>query len=403
MTDPSKPKGFLLSCFGCIVITLSVGWFCVHEKAHAQESVRAPASGHVVKFSLKDHPNAKSVALAGTFNNWSTQSTPMTRKGADWLVRINLAPGTYRYKFVVDKDRWTVDAENSQTEDDGNGHINSVLIVVAHNFAAKPNPKISQLHNTSFHRRLDVGGHKLYINCEGRVRRGVPVVVMDSGLGNSSESWLGIQPKMAEFARVCIYDRAGLGNSDPSTHTQTSRHIAEELHSLLAQAGVRGPLVLVGHSLGGINVRMYASMYPKEVVGMVLVDSTHEEQGARADAVIPEEIKKQFLPSALVLTSAEKIDFKESFEQARKANWHADIPLVVLTAANSGPRGEGPLASLAPKLEQIRQELQQDLVHRSAMGKQIIATRSGHFIQRDEPDLVVNATREVIDATRKKK
>jgi pimeloyl-ACP methyl ester carboxylesterase len=207
---------------------------------------------------------------------------------------------------------------------------------------------------------------------------------------------------VAEFARVCIYDRAGLGNSDPPTHTQTSRHIAEELHSLLAQAGVRGPLVLVGHSLGGINVRIYASMYPKEVVGMVLVDSTHEEQGARADAIIPEEIKKQFPPSALVLTSAEKIDFKESFEQARKANWHADIPLVVLTAANSGPGGEGPLASLAPKLEQIRLELQQDLVHRSAMGKQIIATRSGHFIQRDEPDLVVNAIHNIFAAAQRR-
>lgn len=401
---PSKSKSFLLSCFGGIAITLTVGWwFCVHEKAHAQKSGRPSASAHVVKFSLKDHPNAKTVALAGTFNNWSTQSTPMTRKGANWSVSINLAPGTYRYKFVVDKDRWTVDPENSQTEDDGNGHINSVLIVVAHNFAAKPNPKISQLNNTSFHRRLDVGGHKLYINCEGRMRKGVPVVVMDSGSGNSSESWLGIQPKVAKFARVCIYDRAGLGNSDPLTHTQNTRQIAVNLHNLLAQAGVPGPLVLVGHSLGGINVRMYASMYPREVAGMVLVDSTHEEQGARADAVIPEEIKKQFPPSALVVTSVEKIDFKESFEQARKANWHADIPLVVLTAANSGPGGEGPLASLAPKLEQIRQELQQDLVRRSAISKQLVATRSGHFIQRDEPELVVSAIREVIDATRKQK
>ncbi|MFN2516212.1 MAG: alpha/beta fold hydrolase [Pyrinomonadaceae bacterium] len=399
-----KRKGFLLSCFGCIVITLTVGgWFYVHEKAYAQKSSRPSASARVVKFSLKDHPNAKSVALAGTFNNWSTQSTPMTRKGANWSVSINLAPGTYRYKFVVDKDRWTVDPENSQTEDDGNGHINSVIVVTPKGLASNLGTNPSKLKRTSFHRRLDVGGHKLYINCEGRVRKGVPAVVMDSGLGNSSESWLGIQPRVAEFARVCIYDRAGIGNSDLSTHTQTSRQIAEDLHNLLARSGVGKPLVLVGHSFGGINVRMYASMYPKEVWGMVLVDSSHEEQGARADAVIPEEIKKQFPPSALVVTSVEKIDFKESFEQARKANWHADIPLVVLTAANSGPGGEGPLASLAPKLEQIRLELQQDLVHRSARGKQIVATRSGHFIQRDEPELVASAIREVIDATRKQK
>jgi pimeloyl-ACP methyl ester carboxylesterase len=403
--DLFKPKGLLFSCFGGIVIILTVAaWFGVQEKAYAQKSGGSAASGHIVKFSLKDHPNAKLVALAGTFNNWSTQTTLMTRKGADWSVSINLAPGTYRYKFVVDGDRWTVDPENLQTEDDGHGHINSVLIVAADNSAARLTTKTSRLKKTSFHRRVDVGGYKLYINCEGKARRVDPVVVMDSGLGNSSESWLGIQPKVAEFARVCIYDRASMGNSDPSIHTQTTTQIVLDLHNLLAGAGVSGPLVLVGHSLGGINSRLYASMYPKEVVGMVLVDSAHEEQFARMDALIPEEIKKQFSPSALTPRGNEKIDLTENGERkARMAAWHADIPLIVLTAANSQPGGVGPLAYLAPKFEQIRQELQQDLVHRSAMGKQIIATKSGHFIHHDEPELVVSAIREVIDATRKPK
>jgi pimeloyl-ACP methyl ester carboxylesterase len=328
----------------------------------------------------------------------------MTRKGADWSVSINLAPGAYRYKFVVDNDRWTVDPENSQMEDDGNGHINSVIAVTSSGPRSNLGTKLSKLRRTSFHRRLDVGGYKLYINCEGRALKGVPVVVMDAGLGNSSESWLGIQPKVAEFARVCIYDRAGLGNSDPSIHTQTTTQIVLDLHNLLAGAGVSGPLVLVGHSLGGINSRLYASMYPKEVVGMVLVDSAHEEQFARMDALIPEEIKKQFPPSAFVLTGPEKVDFTENSERrARLAAWRADIPLIVLTAANAQPGAVGPLAYLAPKYEEIRQELQQDLVHRSARGKQIIATRSGHFIHHDEPELVVNAIREVFDATRKHK
>ncbi|HEY8188454.1 MAG TPA: alpha/beta fold hydrolase [Pyrinomonadaceae bacterium] len=364
-------------------------------------NAQATASRPSITFRLNDHPNAKSVALAGTFNSWNTQSTPMTRKGDDWSVSINLAPGTYRYKFVVDQVRWTVDPENLQTEDDGEGHINSVIVVTTSGSASNLGTKQFKLKRTSFHRRLDVGGYKLYINCEGGVRKAVPVVVMDAGLGNSSESWLGIQPKVAEFARACIYDRAGLGNSDPSIHTQTSRQIAEDLHHLLAQSAVSGPLVLVGHSFGGINVRMYASMYPKEVVGMVLEDSTHEDQFPRMDALIPEAIKKQFPPSAFV--GPEKVDWNKTLEQTRKANWHANIPLVVLTAANAQPGGEGPLAYLAPKFEQVRQELQQDLVHRSAMGKQIIATRSGHFIHRDEPALVVSAIREVIDATRKRK
>lgn len=375
---------------------------CFAQPAHSPP-LQTDTSQRRITFRLKDQSTATSVALAGTFNNWSAQSTPMTRNGADWSVSIKLAPGTYRYKFVVDKDRWTVDPENSQTEDDGEGHINSVLIVGAGNSAANSNLQGFRLKKTSMHRRVDVGGYKLYINCEGKARRRDPVVVMDAGAGNSSESWLGIQPKVAEFARVCIYDRAGLGNSDPSTHTQTHMQIALDIHNLLARAGVPGPLVLVGHSMGGINVRMFASLYPKDVAGMVLVDSAHEEQFARMNVLIPEEIKKQFPPNAFEPMINEKIDLKESTEQIRNANWHANIPLVVLTAANAQPDPPGPLAFLAPKWEQIRQELQQDLVHRSTMGKQVIATRSGHFIHRDEPQLVVNAIREVIDATRNQK
>jgi pimeloyl-ACP methyl ester carboxylesterase len=372
-------------------------------QAESKHSKPAAPLTRTITFRLRDHPHAKSVALAGSFNNWNTESTPMIRKGADWSVGIKLAPGAYRYKFVVDKERWTVDPENSQTEDDGEGHINSVLIVPAYTSAAKSNSKEPRLKQTSFQRRIDVGGYKLYINCEGKSRKSDPVVVMDAGLGNSSESWLGIQPKVAEFSRVCIYDRAGLGNSDPSIHNQTTTQIVLDLHKLLAGAGISRPLVLVGHSLGGINSRLYASMYPKVVVGMVLVDSAHEEQSARMDALIPEEIKKQFPPDAFEIRSNEKIDFtKNSERKARLAAWHADIPLIVLTAANARPNPPGPLAFLAPKWEQIRQELQQDLVHRSALGKQIIATRSGHFIHHDEPELVVSAIREVMEATRKK-
>jgi pimeloyl-ACP methyl ester carboxylesterase len=383
-----------LFLFGIIISDIN----CFAQPARSQHSqtTTSPAS---ITFRLKDHPNAKSVALAGTFNNWNTHSTPMNRKGADWSVSIKLASGTYRYKFVVDKDRWTVDPENSQTEADGEGHVNSVLIIDENR-----NSQPLRLKPTSFHRRIDVGGYKLYINCEGHMRKGVPVVVMDAGMGNSSESWLGIQPKVAEFARVCIYDRAGLANSDPAIHTQTLTQIVLDLHNLLARAVVSRPLVLVGHSLGGINVRLYASMYPKAAAGMVLVDSAHEEQLVRMNALIPEEIKKQFPPGAFEITSPEKIDFKENSDRkARLANWRADIPLVVLTAANAKPDPPGPLAFLAPKWEEIRQELQQDLVHRSAIGKQIVATRSGHFIHHDEPELVVNAIREVIKATRKQK
>jgi pimeloyl-ACP methyl ester carboxylesterase len=377
---------------------------CFAQPKPSPQNLQTDPSQPAVTFRLKNHPRARSVALAGTFNNWNAQSTPLTRRGADWSVSIKLPPGKYLYKFVIDGERWTVDPENSQTEGDSEGHVNSVLSIVVDNHAAYLNELPLGLEKTSFHRRLDVGGYQLYLNCEGRWRPGVPTVVMDAGLGDSSESWLGIQLKVAEFARVCIYDRAGLGNSDPSVHTQTITQIVRDLHSLLGRAGISGPLVLVGHSLGGINVRLYASMYPRAVVGMVLVDSAHEEQFARMNALVPEEIKKQFPPGAFEIRSPEKIDFEgNKAQKARMAKWRTDIPLVVLTAANAKPDPPGPLAYLAPKYEEIRQELQQDLVHRSTRGRQIVATRSGHYIHRDEPELVVNAIREVIEATRQLK
>jgi len=377
---------------------------CFAQPKPSPQNLQTDPSQAAVTFRLKNHPRAKSVALAGTFNNWNAQSTPLARKGADWSVSTKLPPGKYLYKFVIDGERWTVDPENSQTEGDSQGNVNSVLSIVVDNHAAYLNEQELALEKTSFHHRLDVGGYQLYLNCEGRLRKGAPTVVMDAGLGNSSESWLGIQPKVAGFARVCIYDRAGLGNSDPSIsrHTQTITQIVRDLHNLLGRAGISGRLVLVGHSLGGINVRLYASMYPQAVAGMVLVDSAHEEQFARMNALIPEEIKKQFPPGAFELMSNEKIDFNKDTERnARLSKWHTNIPLVVLTAANAKPDPPGPLAYLAPKYEEIRQELQQDLVHRSTRGRQIIATRSRHFIHHDEPELVVNAIREVIEATRR--
>src|ERR1700691_2336881 len=118
-------------------------------------------------------------------------------------------------------------------------------------------------------RRVDVGGYQLHINCTGE---GTPVVVLDSGLGDSYVSWIKVQPQVAKFTQVCSYDRAGLGYSDNSPRRRTSKVMAEELHTLLHNAGVEPPYVLVGHSMGGYNVRLFTSLYRSEVVGMVLVD-----------------------------------------------------------------------------------------------------------------------------------
>jgi pimeloyl-ACP methyl ester carboxylesterase len=122
---------------------------------------------------------------------------------------------------------------------------------------------------------VDLGGYKLHLYCQGA---GSPTVVMESGLGDFSLIWALVQPEVAQSTRICAYDRAGFGWSESSPRPRTAENIVEELHALLQQADIASPYVLVGHSMGGVYVRLYAHKYPDEVTGMVLVDSSHEEQ-----------------------------------------------------------------------------------------------------------------------------
>jgi pimeloyl-ACP methyl ester carboxylesterase len=118
---------------------------------------------------------------------------------------------------------------------------------------------------------IDVGNHRLYLSCTGS---GEPTVILEPGLGGTSAAWGWIAPAVAAHTRVCVYDRAGRGRSDPSPTAQDGDQIATDLHALLERAGVTGPLVMVGHSLGGLYVLDYAARYPQQVAGMVLVDAT---------------------------------------------------------------------------------------------------------------------------------
>jgi pimeloyl-ACP methyl ester carboxylesterase len=137
---------------------------------------------------------------------------------------------------------------------------------------SKPNWRSEPDNGPLLDAMVDVGGRRLHINCTGK---GDPVVVMDAGRGNSSATWNLVQPEVAKFARVCVYDRAGLGSSEPAVQLRTSQQMVRDLHALLTNARIRPPYIMVGHSLGGMNVRLYASQYPKDVIGMVLVDSAH--------------------------------------------------------------------------------------------------------------------------------
>jgi pimeloyl-ACP methyl ester carboxylesterase len=123
--------------------------------------------------------------------------------------------------------------------------------------------------STATGRMIDVGGHRLYIECTGS---GGPAVILQAGLGASSSSWAGIAPAVSATTTVCSYDRAGHGRSD-GAGPQDGAALATDLHTLLERAGVAGPYILVGHSSGGPYVRVFAAQYPDEVAGMVLLDA----------------------------------------------------------------------------------------------------------------------------------
>jgi pimeloyl-ACP methyl ester carboxylesterase len=126
---------------------------------------------------------------------------------------------------------------------------------------------------------VDVDDHSMHINCLGE---GSPTVILEAANGGMSAHWVRVQQEVSKATRVCAYDRAGLGWSEPGPEPREARQVSGELHTLLANADVRGPYVLAGHSYGGLYVRMYAGRFPEEVAGVVLVDSSHPEQFTRS-------------------------------------------------------------------------------------------------------------------------
>jgi pimeloyl-ACP methyl ester carboxylesterase len=243
---------------------------------------------------------------------------------------------------------------------------------------------------------VDVGGHQLYINCAGK---GAPAVVLEAGLDSGSEAWDSVKPGVAEFTRVCSYDRAGVGQSEAGPKPRTSQNIVDDLHRLLSNAGVRGPYVLVGHSFGGMNVRLYAAQHPEEVAGVVLVDSLHPDSLSRIREVLGENAWGKI--AGQTNENDEGVDLIQSSAQVGAARTLGATPLVVLTA---GRRVAAPFSTsphIAARLEQLWLELQDDLPGLSSNSTHIIANRSGHCIQCDEPQLVVDAIRQLVELSRR--
>jgi len=307
-------------------------------------------------------------------------------------------------------------------------------------------------------RLVDVGGWQLHLNCAGKADATQPTVILEAGAGDFSVEWSLVQPRVAGFARVCSYDRAGDGWSDLGPHPRTMHQVAYELHTLLKNAGERAPYLLVGHSYGGWLVRVYRSMYASEVAGMVLVEggadnpwrmmpdgklvrsadlaSTRpipsikssgplrvsdippqalsqmraglEEASRRAnepprDKLPPDaqRMRTWALGQLGHVAAAVNPFLEEELAQLRAERMNAeraygDMPLLVITRGK--PDEDGPDSRA---LEDDRKEENAALASLSRNGRHVIAARSGHHVQLEEPELVVTLIQQLVAAQRK--
>jgi pimeloyl-ACP methyl ester carboxylesterase len=298
-------------------------------------------------------------------------------------------------------------------------------------------------------RLVDVGGFSLHLNCTGQ---GTPTVILDAALGGSSISWAMIQPEVARFARVCSYDRAGFGWSDQGPQPRTAERIAQELATLLERGGITPPYVLVGHSFGGLVIRVFAQHWPRSVAGLVFVDPAHPvewieptpedhakmERGARlcrhgvratrwgvAHVVASLAYMGQITPARKIMRLASRGELSVSEESILAPMWklpaEARAPLryfwtqpkffealgsqienVSISArqaqeADHAGYGDLPLVTISSTHASATRLAHQDqLASRSSRGRHIIASNSGHWIPLDQPEVIVSAIQDVL-------
>ncbi len=251
---------------------------------------------------------------------------------------------------------------------------------------------------------VDIGGRELFIHCEGT---GSPTVLLEHGLGSNGHEWQAVQNDIAELTRVCWTSRAGMGFSDraPDTTARTAQDAADDLSAALEAAQIGGPYVLVGHSFGGYVVRLFTNQHPDDVIGVVLVDSTHEDQPHRLHNSLSSEAWKE-LSIFFGSDNPENIDFTASADLVRATRDLGSRPLVVLEAteqstdADDADITQATADEIDTAMADLWPELQADLALLSTAGTHQVVHGSGHFIQNDNPQAVTDAiTRVISDVT----
>lgn len=288
---------------------------------------------------------------------------------------------------------------------------------------------------------ITVDGATMHLDCRGE---GKPVVILEAGLGFASSSWGPVFDAVSRSTQVCAYDRPGLGWSDPvAGWPADSASVVERLHTLLEASGTEGPYVLLGMSAGGVYVREYWQRYPGDVAGMVLVDSSHEQQGDRLPVfegqqnmesmvamcswlqplgvvrlmgaldtmvdqpALPEESRQRLRASinqshycSTIL--AESRGFEGEIHDARPPRPLGDLPLTVLSQGKP-PEGDERIGFTAEQARIQREAwnvLQEELTALSSRGRRLVAEQSGHVIQIEQPQIVIDAVVEMVAALR---
>jgi pimeloyl-ACP methyl ester carboxylesterase len=258
---------------------------------------------------------------------------------------------------------------------------------------------------------VNIGGRNLRYRCSGE---GTPTVLIEPGGGVSLETvfswgkpigWAGIVPQISKLTRVCIYDRAGLGRSDPAPLPRTSRDVAKDLDALLERAHIAPPYVIAGQSFGGMNARMFAALYPQRIAGLVLVDPSHPDTYPEVAKVLPPPTagESKFLQGWRngpdLSKTREWIDLKANGDLVRATGGIGDKPLVILTQS---PNWNDPFApdDVEPLIDAVLQRLDEQLLTLSSDSKLVVAKKAGHNIQVEDPQLVIDAISEVIAKAR---
>jgi pimeloyl-ACP methyl ester carboxylesterase len=235
---------------------------------------------------------------------------------------------------------------------------------------------------------VDVGGRKLHLECDGS---GSPTVMLEAGLTGDHRTWDQILPKIASKTRVCAYDRANIDPSEAAPTPRTARDMVKDLHALVGAGKVDPPYLLVGFSFGGLVSQLYASTYPDDVAGLVLVESNHPDEVEQFEAELtPAQIKQDRKEAN---ANPEGVDLYASFKQVQAAPKLPDRPLVVIT---SGMPGDWPPDWDAEVFDRLRAAEQKDLVGLVSDGTQVIAKQSGHDVPASEPELVVTGVETVL-------